>query len=211
MVGMVGMVGMAVSVSNPAIAHLHEFATMHLKAGFDAEGHMSGLIHDWTFDAICTAYAGEGQDENGNGKAEPNELRHLLDEILGNIHSIGYFTTFDHTGIVPQFSTATGLDAVLHGQQLRIKFKVPFEQPVDLHGNRLRLAIYDDEFYIAMVHDRTRINQFLPPEISGLSAKLTVPKPNAEIVAFANSLSKTEPSGGGLGACFAEWITNSCR
>ena len=79
----------------PAAAHPHEFVTMEVNAKFDFNGKVSGLTYDWTFDEFFTAYAVDGQDLNKNGVAEPNELAALLDEILGNIKVINYFTVFD--------------------------------------------------------------------------------------------------------------------
>ena len=100
-----------------------------------------------------SAYAIEGQDKNKNQKAEPEELTALLVEIIGNIKDIKYFTVFDKEHVVPEFAPARPISSKMVDGKLRIEFVVPFAKPLDLRGKKLRYAIYDDEFYIAMNYD----------------------------------------------------------
>lgn len=192
-------------------AHPHEFVTMHVRADFNDDGKLNGLTYHWSFDEFFSAYAVEGQDQNKNGKAEPEELQALLEEILGNIKQINYFTVFDEQATTPEFTTPKTIGAELLDRKLNLAFQLPFAEPVDLTKNKLRFAIYDDEFYIAMNFEPKGIAKTMPKELKDCSASLEAASPDDEVVAFASSLGKSESSGGGLGASFAEWMTLSCK
>lgn len=195
----------------PAAAHPHEFVTMEVNAKFDLNGMVSGLTYDWTFDEFFTAYAVDGQDLNKNGVAEPNELAALLDEILGNIQVINYFTVFDKEMTVPKLNTAQPLESVMVDRQLRLKFYVPFQAPVSLDKAPLRFSIYDDEFYIAMNFEPKATDRIVPASVDNCAAKVDLAEPDEDTMAFASSLDRNQSSGGGLGAAFAEWVTIQCN
>ena len=194
-----------------AAAHPHEFVSMEVNAKFDFAGKVSGLTYNWTFDEFFTAYAVDGQDLNKNGEAEPNELAALLDEILGNIKVINYFTVFDKEKTVPKLATAEPLESVMVDRQLRLKFYVPFQEPVSLDKAPLRFSIYDDEFYIAMNFEPKANDKIVPASVDNCTAKVDLADPDDELVAFASSLDRTQSAGGGLGAAFAEWVTIKCN
>ena len=195
----------------PVTAHPHEFVTMEVNAKFDFNGKISGLTYDWTFDEFFTAYAVDGQDLNKNGVAEPNELAALLDEILGNIKVINYFTVFDKEKTVPKLDAAQPLESVMVDRQLRLKFYVPFQEPVSLDEAPMRFSIYDDEFYIAMNFEPKANDRIVPASVDNCSATVDLADPDDDLVAFASSLDRTQSSGGGLGAAFAEWVTIKCK
>ena len=95
-------------------------------------------------------------------------------------------------------------------RKLNIAFKLPFIETVDLSKQQLRFAVYDDEFYIAMNFDPKGLAKTIPASMPACSASMEAPTPDEELVAFASSLGKSESSGGGLGASFAEWVTLKC-
>ena len=200
-----------VLIPKTASTHPHEFVIMRVTANFHIDGRLSGLTYHWTFDEFFTAYAVEGQDQNKNGKAEPNELQALLVEILGNIREIDYFTVSDPAASLPKFATPKPISAEMVDRKLDLKFNLPFTAPLDMSGKKLRFAIYDDQFYIAMNLDPDRKAVILPSEVTNCKTDIDLPDPDEDVVAFASSLGKSESSGGGLGASFAEWITISCK
>ena len=193
-----------------AVAHPHEFVTMRITAQFDENGHVRGLLYNWTFDPFFTAYAVEGEDANKNGKAEQGELDALLKNILGNIESVNYFTAFDGNGVVPEFGKAIAIASELHDQQLSVTFDLPFTKPVDPKKKMLRYAVYDDEFYIAMTHDPAADAVQLVNAPNGCKFDLQEPDPSEDLAEFAASLGREESTGGGLGVHFAEWVNIKC-
>ncbi|MEP0942494.1 MAG: DUF1007 family protein [Rhizobiaceae bacterium] len=195
----------------PAQAHPHEFVTMEVTAKFDFDGNVSGLTYNWAFDEFFTAYAVDGQDQNKNGVAEQNELNALLDEILGNIQVINYFTVFDKKAAVPKLAKAQPLAATLKERQLQLSFYVPFKAAVSLEKTPLRFSIYDDEFYIAMNFEPKSYGKIVPATIDNCTAGVDLADPDEDVMAFASSLGRDENSGGGLGASFAEWVTIKCN
>ncbi len=194
-----------------AFAHPHEFVTMRITAQFDDNGHVTGLLYNWTFDPFFTAYAVEGEDANKNGVAEPEELNALLQNILGNIESNNYFTAFDSNGIVPEFAKAIPIASEVGNQQLSVTFDLPFTKPVDPKKKTLRYAVYDDEFYIAMTHDPAADAVQLVNAPKGCKFDLEEPNPSDDIAEFAASLARDESGGNGLGVQFAEWVAIKCK
>ena len=195
-----------------AQAHPHEFVTMKVTAQFDPSGQMTGMRYNWVFDEFFSAYAIEGQDLNGNGKAEQPELDALMAEILGNIKRIGYFTAFDENGVVPKIVDTQGVRATMQGRQLDLTFDLQFETPVTVTTDKpVRYAVYDDEFYIAMNHEKGIQGVSLQGAQAGCKAELTEPDPDDDLAAFAASLGKEESGGPNLGLAFAEWVAISCR
>ena len=199
-------------VPTAASAHPHEFVSMKITALFDGEGRVSGMRYNWVFDEFFSAYALEGQDANGNGKSEPEEQVALMEEILGNIGKIDYFTAFDGNGLVPKLVSAKGVKAAMQGRQFDMTFDVTFDAPVSPTKDKpLRYAIYDDEFYIAMTHDGGLSGVTLADAPEGCGAQLVEPDPDEDLEAFAASLGRDESGGPNLGAAFAEWVGIECR
>jgi len=200
------------SSAKQATAHPHEFVTMRITAQFDGNGHISGLLYNWTFDPFFSAYAIEGEDANKNGVAEQAELDALLKNILGNIKEVNYFTAFDGNGAVPDFKEAIPIASEVNGeQQLVVTFDLPFAKPVDPKKKALRYAIYDDEFYIAMTHDPEAKAVELVNAPKNCKYDLEEPAPSDDIAEFAASLGKNDSGGSGLGVQFAEWVAITCK
>lgn len=199
-------------LAKQAVAHPHEFVTMRVAANFDENGHVTGLLYNWTFDPFFTAYAVEGEDSNKNGVAEQTELDGLLKNILGNIKDNNYFTAFDGNGAVPTFKEAIPIAAEMNGeQQLVVTFDLPFAEPIDPKNKALRYAIYDDEFYIAMTHDPDAKAVELVNAPAVCKFDLEEPAPDEDVAEFAASLGKNDSGGSGLGVQFAEWVAITCK
>ncbi len=201
----------SIASTQQVFAHPHEFVTMRITAQFDENGHVAGLLYNWTFDPFFTAYAVEGEDANKNGTAEPEELNALLKNILGNISNNNYFTAFDADGVVPEFGTAIPIASEIADQQLSVTFDLPFVKPVDPKKKTLRYAVYDDEFYIAMTHDPAADAVQLVNAPKGCEFLLQEPNPSNDIAEFAASLGKNDSGGSGLGVQFAEWVAITCK
>ena len=194
-----------------AIAHPHEFVTMKISVLFDGQANITGLRYKWTFDRLFSAYALEGQDKNKNGKAEPDELLALQNEILGNIAEIKFFTRFDKKGVQPDFAKAKPLGAEMVKREFSMTFEVPFKTPLNVSAKPLRYGVFDDEYYISMLHDDKGKSVQLVGAPSNCKWDMEAPDPDQDMAAFAQSLDKTQSSGGGLGEYFAEWVTISCK
>jgi len=194
-----------------ADAHPHEFVTMKISLLFDGQKNITGMRYNWRFDRLFSAYAFEGQDKNKNGKAEPEELLALQKEILDNIAAIQFFTRFDKKAAQPEFATAKPLGAEMIKREFSMTFEVPFKTPLNVSAKPLRYAIFDDEYYISMLHDDKVKSVQLVGAPENCKWNLKAPDPDQDMAAFAQSLDKSQSSGGGLGEYFAEWVTISCK
>ncbi|MDD9910999.1 MAG: DUF1007 family protein [Ahrensia sp.] len=197
-------------VAQKLSAHPHEFVTMRVAANFDAAGQLESFLYSWTFDPFFTAYAVEGHDANKDGVAQQSELKALMAEVLKNIQPIDYFTKFEASGVAPDLGKAGPIATEMTANnELTMTFTVPLKKPVKLDKQHLRYAIYDEEFYISMLHEEnTKVDLINAP--SGCKASLEEPDPDEDLAAFAASLGREESGGNGLGIHFAEWVTISC-
>jgi len=199
------------AASPAAHAHPHEFVTLAMEAIFNGKGEITGMRYNWEFDELFTAFAVEGQDNNKNGKAEAKELLALGNEILGNIHEINYFTKFDARYPAPALKPAALVDAKLAKRQFSMTFSVAFKEPYSLKSGAFSYAIYDDEFYIAMMHADAEKALKLSNAPKGCKWNLREPDPDEDVTAFASSLGRNESGGSDLGAEFAEWVSITCK
>lgn len=202
---------LAFGAGGSARAHPHEFVEMKINVLFDKAGKAIAMRYFWRFDEFFSAYALESVPVDEQGKQIPAGLQVLLQEILGNIEKIAYFTKFDEAGgVVPQFGKAFGKGVAVNKRQLEIVFEVPFKEPVDLSKKGMTYAVYDPEFYIAINHSEKKDAVVLSDAPKGCQFQLNVPEPADDIVDFASSLGRSESAGNDLGINFAEWVKVSC-
>ena len=195
--------------SRSAFAHPHEFVQMRVTILVDDQNRATGMRYDWLFDEFFSAFAVEPADTDGDGKPEPEGLDRVLSEILGNIHSIDYFTKFDQNGVVPKLTKAVPISAKMQSRQFRVQFEVTFEKPVSLAKKPMNYSIYDEEFYIAMNHvpgdDAVTVEG-----AKNCKVDLEAAEPDEDTQSFAASLDKTDKAPNDLGLAFAEWVSVEC-
>lgn len=108
----------------------------------DADGRLTGIRMGWLHDAPLSQMILEGEDLTEGQRAAT--LKALADRLVGDLHSLGYFTHLTLDG--KALPTAAVSDYQLElgeAQRLNLAFLLPLATPQDLTGKRLDIALFD--------------------------------------------------------------------
>ena len=75
-----------------AQAHPHVWVTSVSKIAYDAQGRVTGVQQDWTFDDMFSSFATQGLDKDGDGKLSKEELQPLAQTNVESLKEFEYFT-----------------------------------------------------------------------------------------------------------------------
>jgi ABC-type uncharacterized transport system substrate-binding protein len=130
-----------------AWAHPHVWVTAKAEILFGPDGKITGIRHDWTFDAAYTAYVTQGLDQDGDGKLTPQELQGLADENAASLSEFGFFTVAKANGKKLVFDTPREPRMELAKDQLAMTFLLPLKAPASASGF-FALEIDDPTFFV---------------------------------------------------------------
>ena len=158
-------------------AHPHVWVTVKSTIGFDAEGRVASVTHDWVFDEMYSSFATQGLAKPGQ-LVTRDIFAPLARENAGGLAEIGYFTTLKIDGKSAAFGPVKDGD---YWMEERPDHLVTFH--VDLHlktptppGPYFTLLVADPEFFIDFeFDDKAPIELVSAP--SGCSASIARPKP----------------------------------
>lgn len=137
-----------------AQAHPHVWVTAKAEILFTPEGKISGIRHDWTFDAAYTAYVTQGLDTNGDGTLTPQELQGLADENASSLSEFNYFTVARSNGRKLAFDGPREPRMAMAKDQLVMTFLLPLKAPAPASG-AFGLEIDDPSFFVYFTLDGT--------------------------------------------------------
>lgn len=161
----------------PAVAHPHILIDAKATIVFDADGAVSGLRHEWQFDAAFSAWMIQGLDTNGDRVTSPEELQPLADENMAGLAEYGFYTYAGEGEALMAFTPAGDQRMVYEDGHVTLVYSVTATTPMPVSG-RFELAVYDPEYYVAIgfadVSDVTLDNA-----PASCSAVLEPPKPMA--------------------------------
>jgi len=131
------------------IAHPHIFIDARVVIAFNDAGQIMGLRQAWTFDALYSAWAIQGLDENEDGTVTSEELQPLADDNMLGLKEFDYYTVAGLSG-GENVKFATGRDARMEydGTNLQLAFAVDFEQPIAPTSD-VEIEVADPEYYSA--------------------------------------------------------------
>ena len=160
-----------------AAAHPHVWVTVKSKIGFNADGKVVSVIHDWVFDEMYSSFATQGLAQPGQ-LVTRDIFAPLAHENAGGLAEIGYFTTLKIGGKTAEFGPVKDGD---YWMEERPDHLVTFH--VDLHlktptapGPYFSLLVADPEYFIDFeFDDKEPIALVSAP--SGCSASIARPKP----------------------------------
>jgi len=198
------------SFPQAAHPHPHSWIDVTVTLLFSDTGDLVALQQTWLFDEFYTAYAVEGFDVDGDGKADDNLMQALLEDTMKNLFDFHYFTEIKQGDTSLDLDRVTDMSIALSGNRLKMQFEVPLAKPLALRKSKIRYAIFDPTYYIEMLHiDRFGQVAFQNPP-SLCSYRLQKPNPSPEMVALAFALDQTETAEEEIGHFFAEWVTVTC-
>ena len=162
------------AIPSPASAHPHVWVTVRSQVAFDAEGKVSGIIHDWTFDEMYSSFAVQGLAPAGQ-LVKREDFAPLAKENAGSLAQIGYFTTVKIAGKAVDFGDVTD-----YWMEERPDHLVTFHVVLPLKtatapGKFFTLLVADPEFFIDFEFD-DKDGVKLADAPTGCSLSLAKPK-----------------------------------
>ena len=193
-----------------AQAHPHVLIDIKVEAVFNDSGEVVGLRELWIFDELYTAFAAGGLDADGDGEADEDKIADLLNANMTSLKDYDYFTSVLLDEEPVTLATAGDASAWVDNNRLRMRFFLPFAEPVDITDKAFRYAVYDPTYYVELLHSGAADAIVLSDAPASCSYALEEPNPNPDTISFAASLDRTETAGDGLGIYFAEWVSVAC-
>lgn len=133
----------------PALAHPHILIDAKVAVMFDANGAVTGLRHDWSFDTAFSAWMIQGLDTNGDRQTSPEELQGLADENMVGLADYGFYTYAGEGDALMAFTPSGDQRMVYKDGRVTLSYSVAAETPLPVTG-RFELAVYDPEYYVAI-------------------------------------------------------------
>src|SRR5204863_5758091 len=80
------------ALSSPALAHPHIFIDAKAKIVFDAEGRVTAIHNEWTFDEAYSSWSIQGLDTDNDGQMTGAEMQELAIENMDGLSEYEYYT-----------------------------------------------------------------------------------------------------------------------
>lgn len=139
----------SMALTAPALAHPHILIDAKVAVIFDANGAVTGLRHDWTFDTAFSAWMIQGLDTNGDRETSPEELQGLADENMVGLADYGFYTYAGEGDALMAFTPSGDQRMVYEDGRTTLTYSVAADTPMPVTG-RFELAVYDPEYYVAI-------------------------------------------------------------
>ena len=196
-----------------AHAHPHVWATVRSEILFDADRHVTGVRHAWTFDEFYTAMAVQGLDTDGDGKFSALELEPLAKVNVESLKDFDYFT-FVHIGENDALPMQEPRDYSLDFDDghLTLHFTLPLEKPLDVGAEGVEVDVYDPSFFVAFGFAKEAPVKLSGSPVKGCSADVKVPDPETaeDAKALSESFFSQLGPGSNFGSQFAQTVTVRC-
>jgi ABC-type uncharacterized transport system substrate-binding protein len=139
-------VAFSLLVPTPASAHPHVWVTMRSALIYRADGAVTGIRHDWTFDDMFSAFAVQGLPHKDKDKYTREELASLAEVNVTSLKEYGYFTRAraDDRKLVITDPVDYWLEYV--NGALTLHFTLPLQKPVAIKD--LMFEIYDPTWFV---------------------------------------------------------------
>lgn len=138
-----------------ALAHPHVWIDARIEAWF-VKGAVTELRITWVFDDFFSAMAVEDFDANKDKKLDAAELRKLATVSEETLAESRFFLHVDIDGAPLVVQSVKDMVATLSDKGLlRYTFTVPLPEPVDPSRRDLSVAMYDENYYIDVILNKT--------------------------------------------------------
>lgn len=158
-----------------ASAHPHVWVTVRSEIAFSPEGLVSGVVHDWTFDEMYSAFATQGLGKPGQ-LVTREDFAPLAKQNAGSLAQIGYFTVLKIEGKQVDFGNVADY-WMEERPDHRVAFHVvlPLKTP-ESPGKFVTMMVSDPEFFVDFEFaDKDPVKLDNPPK--GCSLSITHPAP----------------------------------
>ena len=133
--------------ASAAQAHPHVYVTMKSEIVYDAEGRMTGIRHQWTFDDMFSSYATQGLESKVKGKFTREELQPLAEVNVTSLKEFDFFTQGKVNGQKAEFEQPVDYFLEQKDDLLTLHFTLPLKKPAGTKS--VDLEIYDPLYFVA--------------------------------------------------------------
>jgi ABC-type uncharacterized transport system substrate-binding protein len=205
LVSLVALAGLA----QPAQAHPHVWITAKAEIVYAADGNVSGVRHQWTFDAGYSAYLTQGLDKNGDGKLTPDELQEVAKENAESLVDFDYFTVLKVNGAKQAFEPPREYGMTFENGLARLSLLLPVKSAPN--GKTLSLEVYDPTFFVSFSLAEGDDAVRLAGAPKGCAATVARPKPvAADQQKLSESFFEALTSASNYGSNFANRAIVAC-
>ena len=128
-------------------AHPHVWITAQARLGFE-RGALATIAMRWGFDAMFSDYVRGEYDKNGDRSFDAAETGLIAAEAFANLKDFGFLTHLTAAGEAVPLESYRDFAARLDGDTVVYEFVLPLPRPVDAKASPVKLALYDDTFYL---------------------------------------------------------------
>lgn len=128
-------------------AHPHVWITAQARLGFE-RGAITAVAMRWGFDPMFSDYVRGEYDRNGDGAFDAAETAPLAAEAFANLKEFGFLTHLTAGTEELRLEAYRDFAARMDGGALVYEFVLPLPRPVDPKAAPVKLALYDDTFYL---------------------------------------------------------------
>lgn len=199
-----------------AWAHPHVWADVRTSLMVDAQGFITGVRMEWTFDEAYSGFALDGLDVNGDGTYGPEEIKPLTDENIANLAESDYFGFMRQNEKLLKHGKVTDYTQIYENNRLTLAFVFPLETPVDPRKGVFDYKVYDPDYFIDFGYvkdDPVELEGTLP---AGCSWELKPMMTDEELEAKRNFLAQqpvdwVNQTGEDFGSLFARPVVVTCK
>ncbi len=130
-----------------ATAHPHVWIAARATVVFDADGRITGLRHDWTFDEMYSSFAAQGLGKDGKPPTR-EELAPLAKTNIESLEEFDYFTAAKDGG--RKLTFAAPVDYWLEADDRKIvslHLTLPLKEP--LAAKTFSFQVFDPTYFVA--------------------------------------------------------------
>jgi ABC-type uncharacterized transport system substrate-binding protein len=131
-----------------AVAHPHVWVKMMSVLIYAADGSVTGVRHNWTFDDVFSVFATQGLESKKRGVFTREELAPLAEVNVTSLREYAFFTFAKADGKKLQLSEPVDyyLDYDPKRTVLTLHFTLPFKTPIK--AKQLNVDIYDPTYFV---------------------------------------------------------------
>ena len=190
-----------------AQAHPHVWVVAASELIFAADGSVTGVRHEWTFDDMFSTYALQGITTRKKGVYSREELAPLAQTNVDSLKEFGFFTFARVDDKKQKFATPIDYYLEYKDAALVLHFTLPFKVPVKV--KRLALEIFDPSYFVDFSLQKKN-----PIRLVGAPANCTLavqrPSDGAAVAQKLNEDTFINGENANYGAMFANKISVDC-
>ncbi len=148
------------------MSHPHVFIETSVEFIF-SESELKGFNLKWVFDEMFSSDVMGDCDKNNDGVLDKKEIIVAEENCFSNLKNYNYFCHIVHDGKKYMVKEVKEFNAYFNeDKKIVYEFFVPIKITLDKQYKNLKLAVYDDTYYIA-----TGLSKVNPVQVKGISKK----------------------------------------